>query len=133
MRIKRCLFQQHGDERGQLVALEENGEVPFRIKRVYYIFDTKQAVVRGKHAHKQLEQILVCVKGTCKICLDDGKEKQIVSLENPCEGLYVSSNIWREMYDFSPDAVLLVLASEIYNENDYIRNYDDFLRYIGEK
>lgn len=133
MRIKRCLFQQHGDERGQLVALEENGEVPFRIKRVYYIFDTKQAVVRGKHAHKQLEQILVCVKGTCKISLDDGKEKQIVSLENPCEGLYVSSNIWREMYDFSPDAVLLVLASEIYNENDYIRNYDDFLRYIGEK
>ena len=133
MQVKKCIFQQHGDERGQLVALEENREVPFKIKRVYYIFDTKEAVVRGKHAHKNLQQILICVKGTCKIRLDDGKERITVILNNPSEGLYVSSDIWREMYDFSKDAVLLVLASELYDENDYIRDYEDFLRYVGEK
>ena len=81
---------------------------------------------------KNLEQILICIHGTCKILLDNGKEKKVVPLEKPYEGLYVANNMWREMFDFSPDAVLLVLASESYDESDYIRNYDDFLEFIKE-
>ena len=133
MQIIKYMFQQHGDERGQLVALEERRDIPFKIKRVYFLYDTGENVRRGCHAHKNLEQILICVKGSCKILLDNGKEKETVLLEKPYEGLYVTSNMWREMYDFSPDAVLLVLASELYNEDDYIRDYDEFLRFISEE
>ena len=120
----------HGDQRGQLIALEEHREIPFQVKRVYYIFDTGTNVRRGFHAHKSLQQMLICVHGSCKVLLDDGKEKVNVLLDNPDMGLYISNAIWREMYDFSKDAVLLVLASELYNENDYIRNYNDFLQYV---
>ena len=130
MQVVKYAFQQHGDERGQLVALEEMKDIPFEIKRVYYMYDTKEGVTRGYHAHKSLEQILICVHGSCKILLDNGSEKKIVSLETPYEGLYVSNDMWREMYDFSPDAVLMVLASDFYTEEDYIRNYDDFLEYV---
>lgn len=130
MQVVKYAFQQHGDERGQLVALEEFKDIPFEIKRVYYMYDTGQDVHRGFHAHKSLEQILICIHGSCKILLDNGTEKKIVSLESPYEGLYVSNDMWREMYDFSTDAVLLVLASDYYTEDDYIRNYDEFLDYI---
>lgn len=133
MQVVKYVFQPHGDERGQLVALEEEKDIPFVIKRVYYMYDTVDGVVRGKHAHKSLEQILVCIHGKCKILLDNGKEKKVVLLEKPYEGLYVSNNIWREMYDFSEDAVLMVLASDFYNEEDYIRDYDTFLSYINCK
>lgn len=132
MQIIKYAFQQHGDDRGMLVALEEFNDIPFEIKRVYYMYDTKEGVRRGYHAHKSLEQILICIHGSCKILLDNGKEKKIVSLERPYEGLYVANNMWREMFDFSSDAVLLVLASESYDESDYIRNYDDFLEFIKE-
>lgn len=133
MEIKKYHFEPHGDERGQLVALEEKNDIPFKIKRVYYIYDTKEGVRRGFHAHKCLEQILICVSGSCKIHLDNGTETAEVELNNPNEGLYISNTVWREMYDFSPDAVLLVLASELYDEKDYIRNYDDFIQYLKEK
>ncbi len=132
MQVVKYAFQQHGDERGQLVALEEMKDIPFNIKRVYYMYDTGEGVRRGYHAHKSLEQILICIHGTCKILLDDGTEKKIVPLEKPYEGLYVSNAMWREMFDFSPDAVLLVLASEYYEEEDYIRDYDEFLKYVEE-
>lgn len=132
MQIIKYVFQQHGDERGQLVALEENKDIPFEIKRVYYMYDTVEGVSRGHHAHKSLEQILICIHGSCKILLDNGTEKNIVPLERPYEGLYVSNAMWREMYDFSPDAVLMVLASDYYREEDYIRNYDEFLKYVEE-
>lgn len=128
MQVIKYVFQPHGDDRGQLIALEEFNDIPFQIKRVYYMYDTKEGVVRGKHAHKNLEQILVCIHGSCKIRLDNGKERKVVPLEKPYEGVYVGSNMWREMYDFSPDAVLMVLASDVYDETDYIRDYDDFLR-----
>lgn len=131
MEIIKYRFQQHGDERGQLVALEEMKDIPFDIKRVYYMYDTVEGVHRGYHAHKCLEQILICIHGTCKILLDNGKEKEVVLLDKPYEGLYVSNVMWREMYDFSPDAVLMVLASEYYDETDYIRDYDEFLKYIN--
>lgn len=133
MEILKYMFQQHGDARGQLVALEEMRDIPFEVKRVYYIYDTKEKVRRGYHAHKALEQILICIHGSCKILLDDGEEKKVVFLERPYEGLYVANNIWREMYDFSKDAVLLVLASEYYDENDYIRDYDKFLETVRKE
>ena len=130
MQIVKYVFQPHGDERGQLVALEEYNDIPFHVKRVYYIFDTSVGVTRGFHAHKSLQQILICIHGSCKIRLDNGKEKKVIILEKPYEGLYVSNAMWREMFDFSPDAVLLVLASELYDESDYIRNYKEFLEYV---
>ena len=132
MQIIKYVFQQHGDERGQLVALEENKDIPFEIKRVYYMYDTVEGVRRGFHAHKSLEQILICIHGSCKILLDNGKEKNVVPLERPYEGFYVSNAMWREMFDFSPDAVLMVLASDYYKEEDYIRDYDEFLKYVEE-
>ncbi len=133
MQVVKYAFQQHGDDRGQLVALEEYQDIPFQIRRVYYMYDTKEDVRRGFHAHKSLEQILVCIHGSCKILLDSGWEKKIVSLEKPYEGLYISNDMWREMFDFSPDAVLLVLASDYYREEDYIRSYDEFLEFIKKK
>ena len=133
MQTIKYTFQPHGDDRGQLVSLEEYNDIPFRIKRVYYMYNTVEGVVRGKHAHKKLEQILVCISGSCKIKLDNGKETKVVVLEKPYEGLYVSNDMWREMYDFSQDAVLVVFASELYDESDYIRDYEEFLRFIAEK
>ena len=133
MQVVKYVFQPHGDERGQLISLEEYNDIPFQIKRVYYMYDTGKNVVRGKHAHKTLQQILVCVHGSCKVLLDNGKEKKIVLLEKPYEGLYISNDMWREMYDFSSDAVLMVFASEVYNESDYIRNYDEFIDFVNRR
>lgn len=132
MEVTKFTFQRHGDDRGQLVALEEQKEIPFPVKRVYYMYDTGEGVRRGFHAHKKLEQILICIHGSCKILMDNGEEKEVVVLDKPYEGLYINNDIWREMYDFSPDAVLMVLASELYDESDYIRNYDDFLAYVSK-
>ena len=133
MDIKTYSFEPHGDDRGQLVALEEYKDFPFAVKRVYYIYDTLKDVVRGHHAHKCLKQVLLCVHGSCKIHLDNGHETAEVLLDKPNEGLYIENDMWREMYDFSSDAVLLVLASELYDESDYIRNYDDFKAFVASK
>ena len=134
MQVVKYMFQPHGDERGQLIAIEELIDIPFKVKRVYYLYDTIADVVRGKHAHKSLEQILICITGKCKVRLDNGLgEKKIVHLEKPYEGLYVPKSFWREMYDFSPDATLLVLASELYEEKDYIRDYDEFLEFVRQE
>jgi len=130
MYITKYQFSSHGDERGQLVALEALRDIPFEVRRVYYIYWTGEGVRRGFHAHKKLEQVLFCIHGSCKILLDDGYEKETVELSDPCQGLYISNNMWREMYDFTDDAVLLVLASEYYDESDYIRDYDQFLAYV---
>lgn len=130
MDIQKYTFPPHGDERGQLIAIEEQKDLPFTIKRVYYIYDTLPNVRRGFHAHRNLQQILICVSGSCKIHLDNGSETAEVTLDKPNEGLYIANNMWREMYDFTPGAVLLVLASEYYDEADYIRNYEDFQKMI---
>lgn len=132
MEVKTYTFPPHGDDRGQLVAIEAMKDLPFAIKRVYYIYDTLTGVRRGYHAHKCLQQILLCVNGSCKIHLDDGHDTAEVVLDKPNEGLYISNNMWREMYDFTPGTVLLVLASEYYDEADYIRNYDEFIKMIKE-
>ncbi len=132
MEIKLVQFQQHGDERGHLVAVEEGKEIPFSIKRVYYIYDTAKNVRRGYHAHKTLHQVLFCVNGACTLHLDNGEECAEVRLDKPYEGLYIDNLTWREMYDFTDGAVLMVLASELYNEEDYIRNYQEFIDYVRE-
>ena len=126
-------FLPHGDDRGQLVAVETMRDIPFEVKRVYYIYDTLPGVRRGFHAHLNLQQVLLCVSGSCKIHLDNGNDTMEVLLDKPYEGLYISNDMWRDMYDFSDGAVLLVLASEYYDEKDYIRNYDDFIELVREK
>lgn len=124
-------LEKHGDPRGQLIAIEENSNViDFDIKRVYYIFDNVGDVRRGFHAHKKLKQILICTSGSCKIHLDNGTDTEEITLDRPDIGLIITSNTWREMYDFAPGTVLMVLASEKYTEEDYIRNYDDFIKYV---
>ena len=133
MDIKLFHFPPHGDDRGQLIAIEAQKDLPFDIKRVYYIYDTLPGVRRGFHAHRCLQQILVCVSGSCKIHLDNGYDTAEVLLDTPSKGLYIANDMWREMYDFSPDAVLLVLASEYYDEADYIRNYEDFIKLVKSK
>lgn len=133
MEVKTYHFPPHGDDRGQLVAIEAMKDLPFEVKRVYYIYDTIVGVRRGFHAHRNLQQILICVSGSCKIHLDDGHDTAEVLLDKPSEGLYIANDMWREMYDFSEGAVLLVLASEYYDEADYIRNYDAFLNMVKEK
>ena len=130
--VEMISFTKHGDSRGQLIAIEQLKDIPFEIKRVYYMYDTTEGVTRGYHAHKNLQQVLISVHGSCKILLDDGTKKTVIGLDKPNEGLYVANNMWREMFDFSPDAVLLVLASEYFDESDYIRDYDEFLKYIKE-
>ena len=133
MRIVKYDFQPHGDERGHLAVVEEFRDVPFRMRRIYYMYGTAEGITRGRHAHKSLEQVLVCVHGNCSILLDDGKERRVVSLNSPSEGLYLARDVWHEMFDFSPGAVLLVLASDLYDEADYIRDYDEFIRYVEAK
>ena len=128
--IKTINFQPLGDERGSLVALEGGNTVPFDIKRVYYLFGTKKDVTRGLHAHLVLKQVMLCVTGSCKILLDDGVVRESVFLDCSTKGLLVESLVWREMSEFSDDCVLLVVASELYDEADYIRNYEVFKKNV---
>lgn len=125
--IKLINLPSFGDDRGGLVAIESNQSIPFEVKRLYYIFDTTDKP-RGFHAHIDLKQVAICLKGHCCFILDDGHHKEEIVLDNPTKGLIIESLIWREMYNFSEDCVLLVLASEHFTEDDYIRNYDEFLR-----
>lgn len=116
------------DERGSLVAVESGTGLPFEIRRVYYIFGAKPGVARGHHAHVELTQWAICVSGACSITLDSGRQCTEVRLDHPNEALEIGPMIWREMRDFTPDAVLLVIASEEFDEADYIRDYGAFLR-----
>lgn len=125
-------FKVRGDHTGNLVALEKGTEFPFDIKRVYYIWGTDKNAVRGKHAHKKLEQVIVCTSGSCDFILDDGNERATVHLDTPTQGLHIKSNIWREFTNFSSDCVVMVLASEHYDESDYIRDYQTFLNEISK-
>ncbi len=132
MEVTKFQFPTHTNDTGSLSFLEAERHIPFEIRRVYYIFDVQGDSRRGFHAHRDLQQVLICIHGSCKILMDNGKEKEIVRLDKPNEGLLIENNIWREMYDFSPGAVLVVLASRYYDEADYIRNYDDFVAFVKE-
>jgi dTDP-4-dehydrorhamnose 3,5-epimerase-like enzyme len=121
-----------GDENGYLSVLEENNQIPFQIKRVFYIYGTKSNVRRGSHAHYKTRQVLICVSGSCKIYLDNIQRKTNIVLDVPNKALLLEPNDWHEMYDFSPDCVLLVLASHLYDEEDYIRDYSKFVEVYGQ-
>lgn len=126
MDIKLIQLQKHGDDRGALVALEDQKNVPFSIRRVYYLFGTQAGVRRGFHAHKSLQQLAIVVRGSCRFHLDNGFEKIELLLDNPAQGLLLPPMLWHEMYDFSEDCVLMVLADNHYDEADYLRGYDEF-------
>lgn len=131
MGAKMVEFQIHENDTGKLIAVENNKDFPFEIRRVYYIFDTVPNCRRGFHAHKNLKQLLICFSGECKILIDDGKgNKKVFCLNKPNQGLLLDSILWREMYDFKEGTVLGVLASECYSESDYIRDYNAFINYI---
>lgn len=132
MEIKKIKFPTYTNETGTLSFFESERHIPFDIRRVYYIYDVQGNSRRGFHAHRELQQVLFCIHGSCKLLLDNGTERVDVLLDDPAEGLLIEKPIWREMYDFSPGAVLLVMASQYYDEADYIRDYDEFLAFLKE-
>ena len=126
-------FTELGDERGNLVVAEGESElVPFKINRIFYIYGSTADVVRGQHANKRTQFILINVSGTSKVRLDNGKEERIVELNRPNIGVFLDTMLWKDMYDFSADSVLLCLASEHYDGSEYIRNYDEYIKIAGQ-
>ncbi len=129
--IKILEFQDLGDERGNLVVVEGGGfDIPFEIKRVFYIYGSDAKVIRGRHANRETEFVMINVSGKSKVKVDNGYEQRIIELNRPRMGLYLSTMVWKDMYDFSEDSVLLVLASEHYKAEEYIRDRNDFLKEI---
>lgn len=112
------------------IGVVENDTIPFDVKRVYYLFDVPSGAKRGGHAHKKLKQVLIAISGSFDVVLKNGKSKEIVTLNRPDKGLLIENNIWRELENFSSGSVCLVLASEEFSENDYIRSYKDYLSFI---
>ena len=125
------LDQHHSDRKGNLSVVENGLTLPFDIKRVYYLYDIPGGSSRGAHAHKELEQLIIAASGSFSVTLDDGKQKRSFFLNRPHQGLYVKPGIWRELEDFSSGAVCMVLASDVYKEEDYIRDYHVFQKYRG--
>lgn len=127
-------FKEYGDDRGNLVVAEGSGmDIPFQIQRVFYLYGSDSDIVRGQHANRDTEFVMINVSGSSKVLVDDGRKKTVVELNKPRMGLYLGKMIWKEMYDFSADSVLLVLASRHYEEQEYIRNYDVFLNELQTK
>ena len=126
-------FRDLGDERGKLVVIEGNDSIPFDIKRVFYIYGSDSTVIRGQHANRQSRFVLINVAGSSKVRITDGKEEFIVELNRPMMGVYIPSMVWKDMYDFSADSVLLVLASTHYDGKEYIRDYEEYLKEVNEK
>lgn len=126
-------FADLGDERGKLVVIEGNQEIPFAIERVFYIYESDPTVVRGQHANRVSEFVLINVAGSSKVRITDGRETFVVELNRPMMGVYIPKMIWKDMYDFSSDSVLLVLASTHYDSDEYIRDYDEYLKEIKSK
>ena len=125
---KKLEFKQKGDERGNLVVIEGNVDIPFKVKRIFYIYGSDTKVIRGEHANRKTEFVLINVSGSSKVKIDDGFNKTVIELNNPNQGIYIPTMVWKDMYDFSSDSVLLVLASEHYDKEEYIRDYDMFLK-----
>lgn len=131
MAIELIQLRTHGDARGQLIALEQERNVPFDIRRVYYLFATRQDVHRGQHAHRNLRQLVVALHGSVRFLADDGHGPVEVLLDDPARGLLLGGMVWRDLYDFSADCVLMVLADQCYDADDYILDYDEFLREVA--
>lgn len=120
-------FKVMGDDRGKLVALEKGEDFPFDVKRVYYIWDSDKDVIRGKHAHKELEQVIVCLSGSCDFILDNGRERKTIHLDRADQGLYIKGTLWREFTNFCDNCIIMVLANKYYDPDDYIKEYNEFL------
>ncbi|WP_208560225.1 sugar 3,4-ketoisomerase [Marinilactibacillus kalidii] len=128
--FKKISFKQKGDERGSLIVIENNIDVPFEIKRVFYIYGTEGNIVRGQHANRKTEFVLINISGSSKIKIDNGTVEQIIDLKSPDHGVYIPKMVWKEMYDFSENSILLVLASEPYDSEEYINNYEEYLKEV---
>ncbi|WP_313016169.1 FdtA/QdtA family cupin domain-containing protein [Acetoanaerobium noterae] len=124
-------FQELGDPRGHLVVAESNKEVPFLIQRIFYIYGTKEGVVRGQHANRESEFMLINLQGSVKIVIDDGRQKDTVILNKAHQGVYLDKMVWKDMCEFSSDSILLVLSSMPYDASEYIRDYDEFVREVN--
>lgn len=132
-KVRMLEFDQRGDERGQLVVVEGDRDIPFDIKRVFYIYGSDQEVVRGQHANRESEFVLINVAGKSKVKVKDGEGNEaIYCLNRPHTGIYLPTMVWKDMYDFSEDSVLLVLASTHYDASEYIRDYEEFVKVISE-
>lgn len=123
------LDKHHSDRKGNISVVENNKDIPFEVRRTYYLYDVPGGESRGAHAHKELSQLIVAASGSFTVTLDDGNVKRTFLLNRPYQGLYVVPGIWRTLDDFSSGSVCLVLASHGYDENDYIRSYEDFIKY----
>ncbi len=131
--VRMLEFPQHGDDRGHLVVVEGMTDIPFEIKRVFYMYGSDGEVVRGSHANRRSEFVLINVAGTSKVKVLDGRGNEaIFSLNRPHTGVYLPRMVWKDMYDFSPDSVLLVLASESYDAAEYIREYEEFAKEVTQ-
>lgn len=126
-------FNQLGDDRGHLVVAEGNKDIPFDIKRIFYIYGTKENVIRGQHANKKSKFVLINLAGNCKIKVDDGINEEIIVLDKAHQGIYLEEMVWKDMYDFSLDSILLVLSSEYYDGSEYVRDYEEFRKGFGVK
>ena len=124
-------FADLGDERGKLVVVEGEQHIPFAIQRVFYIYGSDSEVVRGQHANRESEFVLINVGGTSKVRIDNGHSEAIIELNKPMMGLYIPTMVWKDMYDFSEDSILLVLASTHYNGKEYIRDYEEYKKEMG--
>lgn len=124
-------FADLGDERGKLVVVEGGQHIPFDIKRVFYIYGSDSEVIRGQHANRESEFVLINVGGTSKVRIDNGHSEAVVELNKPKMGLYIPTMVWKDMYDFSEDSILLVLASTHYDGNEYIRDYEEYKKEMG--
>ena len=127
-KCKILYFNDLGDERGKLVVVEGEQAIPFKIERVFYIYDSDSSVVRGEHANRESEFVLINVAGKSKVRITDGNEEAVIELNKPMMGIYIPKMIWKDMYDFSEDSVLLVLASTHYDSKEYIRDYDSYIK-----
>ena len=125
-------INQIGDRRGHITAVENHNEIPFDIKRVYYLYDVPSGEERGGHAHKELQQLIVAASGSFDVVVDDGTNKKTFSLNRPNKGLYFPAGLWREINNFSSGATCLVLASHVYQEEDYFRDYKDYIKFIKQ-
>lgn len=135
MLIEKCKqlnFKVNGDARGNMVVVEGGQAVPFEINRLFYIYGTDPEAIRGQHANRKSDFAMVCVSGSCKVRITDGTAETVVSLDEPMKGIYIPRMLWKDMYDFSEDAVLLVMASTHYDANEYIRDFDDYCKEMRE-
>lgn len=130
-RHKMIKFKENGDERGKLVVVEGMKDIPFDIKRIFYIYGSDTTVVRGQHANRRSEFVLINVSGSSKVAVRDGKNEEVFVLDKPHTGIYIPKMVWKDMYDFSEDSILLVLASEVYDSSEYIRDFDEYIKEVN--